>query len=61
MYKMAFLSKIKPHFDAVDHFKELPFYNKRIKKPKVKRLKNIDRSAELPFYEQLIVIKTDQA
>ena len=61
MYKMAVLSKIKAHSDAVDYFKELPFYNKPIEKPKVKRLKNIDRLAELPFYEQLSVIKTDQA
>ena len=61
MYKMTILSKIKPHSDAVDYFKELPFYNKPIKKPKVKRLKNIDRLIELPFYEQLNVIKTDQA
>ena len=58
---MTVLSKIKSHSDAVDYFKELPFYNKPIKKPKVKRLKNIDRLAELPFYEQLSVIKTDQA
>ena len=48
MYKMAILSNIKPHSDAVDYFKELPFYNKSIKKPKVKRLKNIDRLIELP-------------
>ena len=61
MYKMAVLSKIKPHSDAVDYFKELPFYNKPIKKPKVKRLKNIDQLAELPFYEQLSVIKTNHA
>ena len=61
MYKMAVLSKIKPHSDAVDYFKELPFYNKPIKKPKVKRLKNIDQLIELPFYEQLSVIKTNQA
>ena len=61
MYKMAILSKIKSHSDAVDYFKELPFYNKPIEKPKVKRLKNIDQLAELPFYEQLSVIKTDQA
>ena len=61
MYKMGVLSKIKPHSDATNCFKELPFYNKPIKKPKVKRLKNIDRLAELPFYEQLGVIKTDQA
>ena len=58
---MTILSKIKPDSDAVDYFKELPFYNKPIKKPKVKRLKNIDRLIELPFYEQLGVIKTDQA
>ena len=58
---MEVLSKIKPHSDAVNYFKELPFYNKPIKKPKVKRLKNIDRLAELPFYEQLSVIKTNQA
>ena len=58
---MAVLSKIKPHFDAVDYFKELPFYNKSVKKPKVKHLKNIDCLAELPFYEQLSIIKTDQA
>ena len=58
---MAVLSKIKSHSDAVDYFKELPFYNKPIKKPKVKRLKNIDQLIELPFYEQLDVIKTDEA
>ena len=58
---MAVLSKIKPHFDAVDYFKELPFYNKSVKKPKVKHLKNIDCLTKLPFYEQLSIIKTDQA
>ena len=61
MYKMKILSKIKSHSDAVSYFKERPFYNKPIKKPKVKRLKNIDQLAELPFYEQLSVMKTDQA
>ena len=52
---MTVFSKIKSHFDVIDYFKELPFYNKPIKKP-VKRLKNID-----PLAEQLSVIKTDQA
>ena len=60
MYKIAVLSKIEPHFDAVDYFKELPFYNTPIEKPKVKRLKNIDRLAELSFYEKLSVMKTNQ-
>ena len=61
MYKMAILSKIKSHSDVIDYFKELPFYNKLIKKRKVKPLKKIDQLIELPFYEQLDVIKTDQA
>ena len=60
MYKIAILSKIKSHFDAVDYFKELPFYNKPIEKTKVKRLKNIVRLVDFPFYEQLSIIKTDQ-
>ena len=60
-YKIAILSKRKSHPDAVDYFKELPFYNKPIEKPKVKHLKNIDQLAEIPFYEQLSVIKTNQA
>ena len=45
----------------VNLFKELPFYNEPIKKPKIKRLKNVDLLAELPFYDQLNIIKTDQA
>ena len=39
MYKMAILSEIKSHSDVRDFFRELSFYNKPIKKPKVKRLK----------------------
>ena len=34
-----------------DYFKEQPFYNVSIDKPKIKRLKNIDLLAELPFYD----------
>ena len=59
MYKIAILSKIKSHSDANNYFKELPFYNKPIERP-IKRLKNIAPLDELPFYEQLSVIKTDQ-
>ena len=61
MYKMTVLSKIKTHSDTVDYFKQLAFCNKPIKQPKVKRLENIDRLTKLPFYEQLSVIKIDQA
>ena len=45
----------------VNYFKELPFFNVSIEKPKIKRLKNIDLLAELPFHDQLNIIKTDQA
>ena len=45
----------------VNYFKELPFFNVSIDKPKIKRLTNINLLDELPFYERLSVIKTDQA
>ena len=45
----------------VDYFKEFPFYNEPIEKPKIKCLSDINLLAELLFYEQLSVIKTDQA
>ena len=48
---MTVLSKI----DTVEYFKELLFYKKPNKKPKIERLKNIDRLVELPFYKQLSV------
>ena len=54
---MIVLRKIKSHPDVVNYFKELPFYNKYIEKPKIKRLENIDLLSELPFYEELNVIK----
>ena len=61
MFKMAVLSKIKPYSDAIDYFKNFLFIINPLKKKRVKRLKNIDRLVELPFHEQLSVIKTDQA
>ena len=45
----------------VDYLKELPFDNTSIKKPKIKPLKNIDLLSELPFYEELSVIKANHA
>ena len=58
---MRALKKVKFHPDAVDYFKGLPFNNKRIEKPKIKRLKNIDLLPELPFYKEINVIKTNHA
>ena len=54
---MAALSKI----NETNYFKEVPFYNSFIEKPKIKRLTNINLLAELPFHDQLSIIKTDQA
>ena len=38
---MTALKKVKSHLDVVEYFKELPFYNKHIKKPNIKRLKTL--------------------
>ena len=53
--------KVKSHCDVVSYFKELPFYNKYIKKPKIKLLKNVDLLFVLSLYEELNVIKTSHA
>ena len=45
----------------IDHFNEHPFYNAPIEKPKIKRLRNVDLLAEIPFHEQPDIIKTNQA
>ena len=58
---MAVGEKIKSHPGVVDYFKELPFYNKHSEKSRTKRLKIIDLLFELPFYEELSVLKTNHA
>ena len=58
---MATLKKVKSHPDVVDYFKELPFHNKHIEKPNIKRLKNIDLLCKLTFYKELNVIKRNHA
>ena len=58
---MTALKKVKSHPDVVEYFKELPFYNKHIEKPKIKRLRNIDLLSELPFYKELNVTKTNHS
>ena len=50
---MAVLLKTKSHVAVADYFKEIPFYNKHIEKPKVKHLKSIDLLSELPFYNKI--------
>ena len=54
---MTIKKKVKSHLDLVDYFKEFPFYNKHIEKPKFNHLKDINLLSELPFCEELNVIK----
>ena len=56
---MATKTKTKSHPDVVDYFKVITFYNKVIEKPNIKCLKDIDLLSELPFYEELSIIKTN--
>ena len=58
---MTVKEKIKFHPHMAGYFTELPCYNKHIEKPKIKCLKNIYLLSELPFYEELNVIKTNHA
>ena len=58
---MAVQEKIQSHSDVINYFKELPFYNTYIEKPKIKCLKNIDLIFELPLFEELNVVKIDHA
>ena len=40
---------------------KLPFYNVLIEKPHIKHLNNIDLLHELPFYDELSIVKKSQA
>ena len=57
---MTVKTKTKSHPYVVEYFKDLPFYNTPIEKPKAKRLENIDLLSELPFYEEVSIIKTNR-
>ena len=61
---MAGQKKIKNKenlLDVINYFKELSFCNTSTKKPKIKRLKNIDLLSELPIYDELSVVKTEKS
>ena len=58
---MTALKKVKSHSDVVEYFKEFLFHKTYIEKPKMKCLKNIDLLSELPFYEELNMIKINHA
>ena len=56
---MTALKKMESYPDVEDYFKEIPFYKTYIKKTEIKLLKNTDLLSELPFYEELNIIKTN--
>ena len=47
--------------DAKESFQILPFYNTFIERPEVKKLLNIKLLQELPFYDELSVVKNSNA
>ena len=48
-------------WDANKIFKILPFYNTRIDQPRVKKLNNVELLKELPFYDELSIVKNKTA
>ena len=49
------------HGDAKNLFQILPFYKTFIEKTKIKKLSNIKLLEELPFYDELNIIKNSHA
>ena len=48
-------------WDTKELFQILPFHNVLIEKPKMKHLPNIELLHELPFYDELSVVKKSNA
>ena len=48
-------------WNAQKTFQILPFYNTFIKKPKIKKLSNVKLLQELPFYDELSIVKNNTA
>ena len=48
-------------WDENEIFKVLPFYNTYIEKPKIKKLNNAELMKELPFFDELNIIKNKTA
>ena len=48
-------------WDANKMFQVLPFYNTHIERRKVKKLNNVELLKELPFYDELSIVKTKTA
>ena len=42
-------------------FQILPFYNTFIERPEIKKLPNVQLLKELPFYDELSIVKSNSA
>ena len=49
------------HWDANKIFRISPFYNALIERPEVKKLNNVELLKELPFYNELSIVKNKTA
>ena len=49
------------HWDVNEIFKRLPFYDTYIEKPEIKKLNNAELLKELPFYDDLSIVKNKTA
>ena len=45
----------------MEHKRNVPFYNTFIERPKVKKLFNVKLLKELPFYDELSIVKNNSA
>ena len=48
-------------WDESKMFKILSFYNNYIERPKIKKLSNVNLLKELPFYDELDIVKNKTA
>ena len=48
-------------WDESEIFRILPFYNSYIERPKIKKLRNAELFKELPFYDDLSIVKNKNA
>ena len=49
------------HWNESKIFEMKPFYNSYIEKPKIKKLNNVQLLKELPFYDELSIVKNKTA
>ena len=49
------------HWDAKELCKILPFYNTFIDVPKVEKLNNVELLKDLPFHDELSIVKNKTA